>query len=137
MASIKRKAPRTGDPISALIAAKLPDAATTAAASAGTSRQADRAQPQPPTQRDQRRLRPEHGAHRQRRQRREHTPGSAGGVGAPPGMNPSAASWPPVPGNLEMVRATRRPATPSIGSAHHTGIPPKPTRCGKSTYIQC
>ena len=41
-ASMSRKAPLSGDPNRALIAAKLPAAATTASACAGTSRRASR-----------------------------------------------------------------------------------------------
>ena len=61
--------------------------------------QVDRQHAEPAADRDQRRLGAQHGAQRQRRERGERSmPGSSPGSVAPDALNPSAGSWPPVPG---------------------------------------
>ena len=121
-----------GEPNSVLMAAKLPAEAMTMAAVGGASLLASLTanMPSPPPMamsgasgpRTTPRLRVASAA--------TITPGSSIGVGAPPALNPSAGTWPPVPGRYLMVNPTSRPDRARRGSGHHTGVPAKPMPVG-------
>ena len=89
-ASISRKAPRSGDPSRALIAAKLPAAATTAPTCCGhvTAGEAHRTDREARAEGDQRGLRTQHHTQAQGRERREHHAGELDRCRRPTGDEP-------------------------------------------------
>ena len=139
LASISKKAPSSGDPSSALIAAKLPAAATTVATCGGesrlTSRTARTPMPEPMAI---------SGASGPRTTPRlsvamaaSITPSSCSGCTAPAGLKPSAGECPPFPGRYLMTGATSSPDNTNSGSGHQIGVPLKPNDFGTVVKNQC
>ena len=99
-ASSSKNAPRSGEPRSELIAAKLPAPAITARAVSGASRAANRmaSAPSPLPSRISGASGPMHHSKAQPGQRGEHHSRELAGREHAPGLNPSAGEWPPMPG---------------------------------------
>jgi hypothetical protein len=128
-------APITGEPKTVARAAKLPAAARTIPAWAGTarldSRTANNASPVPraisgdsgpstrPSPIDANAARS--------------TPGSSTGVVGGPVLRPSEGLWPPCPGSRAIAKAMITPATASTGTGHHHGTVLNPSPLGRSS----
>src|SRR3954452_18111189 len=137
-ASMRKKAPTIGEPIRALMAAKLPAAATTIVVLGGASlaetRTAQNARPPPRAMSGASgpRTTPDASVANAART----IPGSWIGVGGPaPALNPSAGEWPPAPGKKRTVTPTSTPAIASGKSGHHTGTWLNPSHFGRSEAL--
>ncbi len=110
-ASIRRKAPRIGEPNRVLIAAKLPAAATAALVWSGASRFASCTAhtPSPAPRAISGASGPMTTPNARLARAAKKTPGSSIGVGAPPALNPSAGLWPPIPGRYWIVERDQHP----------------------------
>jgi hypothetical protein len=132
-ASSIRNALSSGEPNSALMAAKLPAAAITVVAVGGASRAARRtaSAPSPLPMRMS-------GASGPRTTPKLNVPSAAsrmlgrstGGV-TPAAWNPSAGECPPLPGRRLIARATTTPPTTSRGRGHQAGGESKPRSFGR------
>ncbi len=126
-ASMIKNAPRTGEPSSVLIAAKLPADAMIVSAIGGASflirRTVKAARPPPiaingasgPSTAP--RLSVVSAARMMQM--------SSGPVGGPPPvLNPKAGEWPPLPGRYRMVSPVNSPHSTNQGTGHHAGAAP-------------
>jgi len=130
--SMRRKAPRIGDPSKVLMAAKLPAAPMTTVACSGASfftRCTIQAASPPP-----RAMRGASGPTTAPRAREKKAakamPGNACGAATPFTDRPPDGSCPPPPGRYRMVSPTPSPATTRTGRGHQTGGVSNPRASG-------
>jgi hypothetical protein len=137
-ASIRRKAPRMGDPNRVLMAAKLPAEAMTMAAVGGASLAARwmASVPNPPPMAISGASGPSTTPRLSVARAAKKTPGSSIGVGDPPALKPSAGLCPAVPGRYLIAAATSTPARARTGRGHQTGVPTKPSCLASPLKIQ-
>ena len=135
-ASSSRNAPRSGEPSSELMAAKLPAAAITVVAVGGASRAARRtaSTPRPLPIRISGASGPRTDAEAQRRQGGEQDPGQLRSAGsAPAGLEAVGRRVPAGSRQTLIANATSSPDSASSGSGHHAGGESNPRPSGRSS----